>query len=471
MAEVVDVAILGGGNGGYAAALRAAQLGLRVTVVERSKVGGTCLHLGCIPTKALLHSAELVEQVRSAGHFGILAGEPQIDWGKVLSHKDSVVNRLHKGLQSVLKARKVNVVTGNGTLAGRDTIEIEGGGAVKAKAVVLASGSYAKSLPFITIDGKAFITSDHALSLEDIPSSVIVIGAGAVGLEFASIYRSFGAEVTILEALPRLAPGEDEDVSKELTRQFTKRGIACLAGVNVTRATSAEGGASVTYEGGRGKSETVVADRCLVAVGRGAVSEGLGYEAAGVKVDRGFVTTDANCRTGPEGVWAVGDLITQPSLALPFPHFQLAHVAFAEGIHVAEQIAGVPDTAAVNYLGVPRCTYSHPEIASVGLTEQQAKEAGHEAEVATFPWAASGKANILGETAGFVKTVSEKDGKVLGVHMVGPRVTELIAEAQLIFNWEAFPAEVAALLHPHPTLSEALGETMLQLAGKQLHGA
>jgi dihydrolipoamide dehydrogenase len=470
VADTYEVAILGGGNAGYAAALRAAQLGLKVALVEDQKVGGTCLHKGCIPTKALLHSADLVENVKSAGNFGVLVSEPDVDWGKVLSYKDSVVGRLFKGLQGVLKARGVNIISGKGKLVGPGRIEVEGQGEVTAKKTVLATGSYAKSLPFIEIDGKAFITSDHALVLEDIPSSVVLIGAGAVGLEFASIYRSFGAEVTILEGLERLAPGEDEEISKDLLRQFTKRGIKSHAGVKITSAEATANGASVSFETSDGKSQKVKADRCLLAVGRGPVSDGLGYEEAGVKLDRGYVVTDGNCKTGVEGVWAVGDLITQPSLGLPFPHFQLAHVAFAEGVHVAEQIAGV-ETVGVNYVGVPRCTYSFPEMASVGLTEQQAKDLGNEVKIAKFQWAASGKANILGETAGFVKVVSRSDGPVLGVHMIGPRVTELIAEAQLITNWEAYPTEVAALFHPHPTLSEALGESMLHLAGKQLHGA
>lgn len=470
MAETVDLAILGGGNAGYAAALRGAQLGLSVVLVEKEKVGGTCLHRGCIPTKALLHSADVIEEIRRAGDFGVLVdSEPQVDWGKVQSYKGSVVGKLFKGLQGVIKARGVKTIAAEGRLGGPGVIELEGNEPVKAKAVVLASGSYAKSLPFIEIDGKSFITSDHALDLDSIPSSVIVIGAGAVGLEFASIYHSFGAEVTILEALPRLAPGEDEEVSKELTSRFQKRGIKCFAGVNVKEAKASDEGASITFEKD-GKSETITSERCLVAVGRGAVTDGLGYEEAGVKLDRGLVVTDANCKTGVDGVWAVGDLITQPELNLPFPHPQLAHVAFAEGVHVAEQVAGV-ETVAVNYVGIPRCTYSYPEIASVGLSEQQAKDAGHDVKTAKFPWAASGKATILGETAGFVKVVSEKEGKVLGVHMIGPRVTELISEAQLITNWEAFPAEVASLFHPHPTLSEALGESMLHLSGKQLHGA
>ncbi|MCA1839240.1 MAG: dihydrolipoyl dehydrogenase [Actinomycetota bacterium] len=470
MAGKFDVAILGGGNAGYAAALRAAQLGLKVALVEDNKVGGTCLHRGCIPTKALLHSAELIENIKSAGDFGVLASEPSVDWGKVLSYKDSVVSRLFKGLQGVIKARGVTVFEGRGTIADTKTIALQSGDTVTANHLILATGSYAKSLPFIEVDSKAFITSDQALVLEDIPSSVIVIGAGAVGLEFASIYRSFGAEVTVLEGLDRLAPGEDEEVSKELTRRFGKRGIKSHVGVKVTGASSKGSSASIVFETKDGKSEEVSADRCLVAVGRGPISEGLGYEEIGVRLDRGYVVVDASCRTGVDGVWAVGDLIAQPSLDLPFPHFQLAHVAFAEGVHVAEQVAGA-ETVAVNYVGVPRCTYSVPEIASVGLTEQQAKDAGQETKTAKFNWAASGKATILGETGGFVKVVSRVDGPVLGVHMIGPRVTELIAEAQLITNWEAYPNEVAALFHPHPTLSEALGESMMHLAGKQLHGA
>ncbi|HEX2258999.1 MAG TPA: dihydrolipoyl dehydrogenase [Actinomycetota bacterium] len=466
-----DLAVLGGGNGGYAAALRGAQLGLSVTLVEQEKVGGTCLHVGCVPTKALLHTADLMESFHKAGNFGVLAGEPKLDWGKVLSYKDSVVAKHFRGLTGLIKARGINLVEGSGRLASPGRIEVEGGEPVEAGAVILATGSYARSLPFIEIDGETFITSDHALVLDALPASVIVIGAGAVGLEFASAFRSYGSEVTILEAIPRLAPGEDEDVSKELERQFRKRGIRSVTGVKVTEATrSQSGAAAVSFESGDGKMETVEAERCLVAVGRGAVSEGLGYEEAGIKLERGFVAVDAECRTGVDGVWAVGDLITQPELDLPFPHFQLAHVAFAEGIYVAEQVAGSNGALPVDYLGVPRAIYSFPEIASVGLTERQAKEAGYDVKVSKLGWAGFSKASILGEVAGFVKVVAQNDGRVLGVHMVGPRVTELIAEAQLITNWEAYPKEVAALVHPHPTLSEAIGENMLSLAGKPLHG-
>jgi dihydrolipoyl dehydrogenase len=463
-----DLAILGGGNGGYATALRAVQLGLDVTLIEKSKVGGTCLHVGCVPTKALLHSADLVESIRTAGTFGIVAEEPKVDWEQVVARKDFVVGKHYKGLTGLLKSKGINVLEGAGRLASPRLIEVDGQEPVDSDAVVLATGSYARSLPFIEIDGEGFITSDHALSLAQMPASVIVIGAGAVGLEFASVFASLGASVTLIEALPRLAPGEDEEVSKEVKRQFDKRGIRSLAGAKVMSATRSEGGAVLDIETADGKAETLEAERCLVAVGRGPVSEGLGYEENGITLDRGFVVTDERCRTGVDGVWAVGDLITQPEAGVPFPHFQLAHVAFAEGIHVAEQVAGV-DSAPLDLLGVPRATYTFPEISSVGLTERQAKEAGYEVQAVKLPWAAFSKASILGESAGFVKVVAASEGPVLGVHMVGPRVTELIAEAQLITNWEAYPAEVAPLIHPHPTLSEAMGEAMLALAGKPLH--
>lgn len=465
----VDLAILGGGNGGYAAALRGAQLGLSVALIENDKVGGTCLHLGCIPTKALLHSAEVAEEVRSAGDFGVLTSDPQVDWGKVLSYKDSVVGKHFKGLQGLIKSRKIQMVQGKGRVSSASTIDVEGAGQVEAGKVVLATGSYPRELPFVKTDGQVFVTSDHCLSAGDLPSSVIIIGAGAVGLEFASIYRSFGADVTILEALPRLAPGEDEDVSKELEKQFSKRGIKSFTGVKVTGAEISAGQAEVSFEGPGGKPGKVKAERCLVAIGRAPRSDGLGYEDAGVKVERGFVVTDEHCRTGVEGVYAIGDLIAQPSSGLPFPHFQLAHVAFAEGVHVAEQAAGGGETPALDLLGVPRATYSRPEMASVGLTEKQAKDAGEEVSTAKFNWAASGRASILGEAAGFVKVVAGKQGRILGVHMIGPRVTELIAEAQLITNWEALAGDVAPLVHPHPTLSEALGEAMLKLSGRPLH--
>lgn len=463
-----DLAILGGGNGGYAAALRARQLGLSVALVEKHKVGGTCLHVGCIPTKAMLHSADLMESIRTAGEHGVEAGEPKVDWSKVLDRKDSVVAKHYKGLTGLLKAKGVEVVEGKGTLKSPQTIAVDGRD-IEATSVILASGSYAKSLPFIDIDGETFITSDDALVLPEVPSSIVVIGAGAVGLEFASVFASFGSEVTVVEALDRLAPGEDEEVSKELQRQFRKRGIAFHVGAKVEEADKTKAGAQLTITTGKGKKQTLEASTCLVAVGRGPVSDGLGYEKSGVTTERGFVVVDEYCRTGVDGVWAIGDLIAQPSLGLPFPHFQLAHVAFAEGMHVAEQAAGKPQLPPVDYVGVPRATYSFPEIASVGLTEAQARQAGHEVQTAKLPWAALGKATILGDSGGFLKAVAGEDGTVLGVHMIGPRVTELIAEAQLITNWGAYASEVATLIHPHPTLSEAMGEAMLALAGTPLH--
>lgn len=464
-----DLAILGGGNGGYATALRAVQLGLNVTLIEKSKVGGTCLHVGCVPTKALLHSADLMESLRTSETFGVSAGKPVVDWTKVVARKDFVVSKHYKGLTALLKSKSINVIEGLGRLTSPTSIDVEGRESVEADAVVLASGSYAKSLPFIEIDGEAFITSDHALSLPSLPVSVIVIGAGAVGLEFASVFASFGSTVTVVEALPRLAPGEDEEVSQELKRQFDKRKIKSFIGAKVTEAVRTARGAALTFDTAAGKTERVEAEICLVAVGRGPVSAKLGYEEAGIKLDRGFVVTDNYCRTGVEGVWAVGDLITKPDSGAPFPHLQLAHVAFAEGMHVAEQIAGEAQGLPLNLVGVPRATYSFPEIASVGLTEAQAREAGHTVQTTKLAWAAISKATILGESAGFIKVVADQDGPVLGVHMVGPRVTELIAEAQLITNWEAYPHEVGSLIHPHPTLSEAIGEAMMSLAGTPLH--
>lgn len=465
----IDLAILGGGNGGYAAALRARQLGLDVALVEKDKVGGTCLHVGCIPTKAMLHSADLMESIRSAGEHGVQAGEPKVDWPQVLDRKDFVVAKHYKGLSGLLKSKGINVIEGKGVLKSANTVAVEGQDDIEATSVVLASGSYAKSLPFIDIDGEAFITSDHALRLPEMPPSIIVIGAGAVGLEFASVFASFGSKVTVVEALDRLAPGEDEEVSKEVQRQFRKRGITCHAGATVDEAERTKDGAKLTITTAKGKTESAEASVCLVAVGRGPVSEGLGYEEAGVSLERGFVEVDELCRTGVDGLWAIGDLISQPSLGLPFPHFQLAHVAFAEGMHVAEQAAGKVERPPVDYVGVPRATYSFPEIASVGLTEAQAKAGGRSTKSAKLPWAALAKATILGDSGGFLKVVADEDGTVLGVHMVGPRVTELIAEAQLITNWEAYAGEVAALVHPHPTLSEAMGEAMMALAGAPLH--
>jgi dihydrolipoamide dehydrogenase len=372
----------------------------------------------------------------------------------VNSYKDGVVSRLHKGLSGLIKMRKIEVVEGAGKLVAPNAVEVNGTRYEATKAVVLATGSYSRSLPGLDIDGDRIITSEHALRLDRVPSSVVVLGGGVIGVEFASVWKSFGAEVTIVEALPHLLPLEEESSSKLLERAFRKRGIVFSLGKKFAEAKTTDSGVTVTLEDGT----TYDAEMLLVAVGRGPVSEGLGYDEAGVEMERGFVKVDAHCRTNLDNVFAIGDLR---------PGLQLAHVGFAEGIMVAEHVAGLhPPT--IDYDGVPRITYSEPEVASVGITSAQAKERGHEVVEFTYDMAGNGRAQIL-QTSGACKVVAVKDGPVLGVHMVGSRVGDLIAEAQLITNWEALPLEVAQLIHPHPTLSEAVGEAHLALAGKPLH--
>ncbi len=449
-----DLVILGGGSGGYACALRAAELGLSVALVEKDKVGGTCLHRGCIPTKALLHAAEIADQTRESESFGIKASLDGIDMPGVNAYKDKVVGRLWKGLQGLIKSRQITYVEGSGRLVSADSVEVDGTAYSASKAVVLATGSYSRTLPGLELDGKRIITSEDALQLDRVPSSVIVLGGGVIGVEFASVWKSFGADVTIVEALPHLLPLEEESSSKLLERAFRKRGINYKVGVKFTDAKVTEDGVTVTLENG----ETVDGELLLVAVGRGPVSDGLGYDEVGVEMERGFVKVDAHCQTNLPDVYAIGDLR---------PGLQLAHVGFGEGIMVAERIAGL-NPPAIDYDGVPRITYSAPEVASVGITSAQAKDRGYETHEVTYDLAGNGRSQILG-TAGAVKVVAAKDGPVLGVHMVGSRVGELIAEAQLITNWEALPVEVAQLIHPHPTMSEAVGEAHLALAGKPLH--
>jgi dihydrolipoamide dehydrogenase len=448
-----DLVILGGGSGGYACALRAAQLGKRVALIEQDKLGGTCLHRGCIPTKALLHAGEVADSARDASHFGINAIFESIDMIAVNAYKDGVVSRLHKGLQGLVKSRNITYIEGHGRLVSRDTVEVNGVG-YTGKNVVLATGSVPKSLPGLDIDGVRVITSDHALALEQVPARVIILGGGVIGCEFASVWKSFGAEVTIVEALPHLVPAEEESSSKLLERAFRKRGINFEIGVKFAGHVVTENGVKVTLENGK----ELEADLLLVAVGRGPVSQDLGFEEAGLTVDRGYLIVDDKCKTNIDGIYAVGDLI---------PTLQLAHVGFGEGILVAEQIAGL-NPEPINYAGVPRVTYSEPEVASVGLTSDQAKAKGLEIVEVTYDLAGNGKAQIL-RTAGAVKVIAQKDGPVLGVHLVGSRVSELLAEAQLIFNWEAYASDVASLVHAHPTLSEAIGEAHMALAGKPLH--
>jgi len=457
MADAYDVVVIGSGTGGYSCALRSAELGKRVALVERDgRLGGTCLLRGCIPTKALLRSAEVLDTVNRAEEWGVKASG-SADWDAVKAFEDRMVDKLVSGLTSLIKARKVDVVQGTAVLRSGTSVSVDGK-EVSAADVVIATGSSPKLLPGVSITER-IITSDQALTYPSIPTSAVVIGAGAVGLEFASLYRSLGAEVTVLEALPRIAPLEDEDISKELGRAFRKRGIQAFAGTRVQSIDAVGDAVKVVYEMA-GASKTVTADVCLVAVGRGPVTDGLGAEQAGVELDRGFVKVEGQLHTTAPHVWAVGDVAATP--------LQLAHVAFTEGIAVAERIAGI-EVPEIDYAGIPRVTYCTPEVASVGLTEAQAVERGHEVQVEKLNFQAVGKANIVGE-GGMVKVIADKGGgPVLGIHMVGPHVTDLIAEAMLITNWEAIPAEVAALIHPHPTLSEAIGEAHLALAGKPLH--
>ena len=448
-----DLVILGGGSGGYACALRAAQLGKTVALIESGKLGGTCLHRGCIPTKALLHSGEIADSAREASTFGVNAQFLSMDMVAVNAYKDGVISKLHKGLQGLVKSRNITFVEGHGRLVAKDTVEVNGERYTGTN-VVLATGSYAKSLPGLEIDGVRVMTSDHATNLNYVPKSVIVLGGGVIGCEFASVWKSFGAEVTIIEGLPHLVALEDESSSKLLERAYRKRGINFELGVRFKSHTVTADGVTVELEDGK----TFTADVLLVAVGRGPVSANLGYEEQGLNMDRGYVLVDDKCRTNVPGIWAVGDLI---------PTLQLAHVGFGEGILVAEEICGL-NPRPINYDGVPRVTYSEPEVASVGLTTAQAKERGHDVVELNYDLAGNGKAQIL-RTAGSIKLVSQKNGPVLGIHMVGARVGELLAEAQLIFNWEATADDVAPLIHAHPTLSEAMGEAHMALAGKPLH--
>jgi dihydrolipoamide dehydrogenase len=449
-----DIVILGGGSGGYACALRAAELGKRVALIEKDKVGGTCLHRGCIPTKALLHAAEVADLAHEGPSFGVRSSFDGIDMAGVNSYKDKVVTRLWKGLTGLVASRKIEVIEGEGRLISPTSVQV-GDRVITGQAVVLATGSETRSLPGLVPDGNRVITSEHALELDHVPASVVILGGGVIGVEFASVWRSFGAEVTIVEMLPHLLPTEEESSSKLLERAFRRRGIGFKLGTRFESVKDTGSGVTVTLEGGA----TIEAELLLVAVGRGPVSAGLGYDEAGVAMERGFVLVDEYCQTNVPGVYAVGDLR---------PGLQLAHVGFAEGIMVAERIAGLP-VIPVNYDGVPRITYSYPEVASVGITSATAAARGIEVSEFTYDLAGNGKSQIL-QTAGAAKVITTAGGgPVLGVHLVGARAGDLIAEAQLIVNWDAEPADVAQLIHPHPTQSEAIGEAFLALAGKPLH--
>lgn len=466
MTDDFDLVVLGAGSGGYACALRAAQLGLSVALVERDKVGGTCLHYGCIPTKAVLHAAEVADGAREGARLGVHATVDKIDLAGVRAYADGVVGRLHKGLTGLVASRGITVVEGDGRLvAGEGTPAVavrtaQGERTLRAPSVVLATGSQARTLPGLEPDGERVLTSTEALRLETLPTSAVVLGGGVIGVEFASAWRSFGVEVTVVEALDRLVPGEDPASSAALLRAFRKRGITVRLSSPVEAVDTQPAGVRLTLDDGT----VLEADVLLVAVGRGPRSAEMGYEEAGVRLDRGFVQVDERLRTAVPGVWAVGDLV----LGL-----QLAHRGFAHGIFVAEEVAHaaarldrapvlVPDEQ------IPRVTYCDPEVASVGLSEEVARERFGEVETQTYDLAGNGRAQIL-QTAGFVKLVRRKDGPVVGVHAVGARVGELMGEAQAITAWEAWPDEVAALPHAHPTLDEAIGEAHLALAGKPLH--
>lgn len=454
--HTADLVVLGGGSGGYACALRAAELGMSVVLVEKDKLGGTCLHRGCIPTKALLHAAEVADAAAEGSQIGVRSTFDGIDMAGVNAYKDGVVGRLYKGLQGLVTSRRIELVAGAGTFVAPNAVDVDGE-RYAGRNVVLGTGSYARSLPDLEIGGR-IITSDQALTLEDVPERVVVLGGGVIGVEFASVWRSFGAEVTVVEALPRLVPNEDSFASKLLERAFRKRRIAFKTGVRFTGAKQNDRSVTVSLESG----EDIEADLLLVAVGRGPNTTGHGYEEAGVAMEHGFVLTDERLRTNLPGVYAVGDIV---------PGLQLAHRGFAQGIFVAEDIAGLAPPA-IDEAGIPRVTYCDPEVASVGLTEEQAKERYGEVQTLTYDLGGNGKSQIL-RTAGAIKLVKAgatgTAGPVVGLHMVGARVGELIGEAQLIYNWDAQAEDVAALIHAHPTQNEALGEAHLALAGKPLH--
>lgn len=449
-----DIVILGAGSGGYAAALRASELGFSVALVEKSKVGGTCLHVGCIPTKALLHSAEVADVTRESAKYGVTSTFEGIDIAAVSAYREGIVASKYKGLQGLIKARGITVIAGEGRLTSATTVQV-GDLTLVGKNIVLATGSYSRSLPGLEIGGRV-ITSEQALELDFVPKKVLVLGGGVIGVEFSSVWKSWGTDVQIIEALPHLVPNEDETISKSFERAFRKRGINFSLGIRFQSVTQNDEGVVVTLEDGT----TFEAELLLVAVGRGPATANLGYEEVGVAMDRGFVVTTERLATNVPGVFAVGDIV---------PGLQLAHRGFQQGIFVAEEIAGL-NPIVVPDISIPKVTYSDPEVASVGLSEAKAIEQYGADKVTSYDYnlAGNGKSHILG-TSGSIKVVRVNDGPVIGVHMIGARVGELIAEAQLAVNWEAYPEDIAPLIHAHPTQSEALGEAFLALAGKPLH--
>lgn len=449
-----DVVVLGGGSGGYAAALRAVELGFSVGLIEKDKVGGTCLHRGCVPTKALLHAAEVADYSREAAQYGVLTQFQGIDIAAVTNYRTGIVAKKYKGLQGLLKARGITIIEGEGRLVSPTAVAV-GDDTIVGTHVILATGSYSRSLPGLEIGGRV-ITSEQALELTAVPQRVIILGGGVIGVEFASVWKSFGAQVTIVEGLPHLVPNEDESISKTLERAFRKRGIDFSLGVRFSGVVQNENGVVVSLEDGK----TFEADLLLVAVGRGPSTAGLGFEQVGITMDRGFVITDERLHTNIPGVFAVGDIV---------PGLQLAHRGFQQGIFVAEEIAGL-NPVVIPDINIPKVTYCDPEVASIGLSESKAAEQYGTDAISSYEYSLAGnaKSEIIG-TNGTVKVVRVKEGPVVGVHMIGARVGELIGEAQLAVNWEAHPEDIAPLIHAHPTQNEALGEAFLALSGKPLH--
>jgi len=470
LSNAYDVVVIGAGTGGYVAAIRAAQLGMKVAVVEKQKaLGGTCLIWGCIPTKALLEHAHAMKIVRDAKEWGVTlpAGSPAIDMGQVQTRKDRVVTGLTKGIEFLFKKNKIAWIKGTARLAGGGKVDVFEGEkqTLEAKQIVIATGSSPRSVPGIEIDRARVITSDEAIHLKQVPKTMIILGSGAVGVEFASIYRRFGAEVTVIELLPRLVPIEDEAVSAELEKSFKKQGIKSFTGTKVTRASATTAGVEIEAQGGDGKTQKLSCDVLLVATGRGPVTTGLGAEELGLQMEKGYIKVDETYRTNVPNVSAIGDVITLGAGVHP----QLAHVSSAEGILVAERLAD-RTVRPLNYDHVPGCTYCDPEIGSVGLTEAEAKERGYDVRVGSFPFGVLGRAKMAGETEGFVKIVADKKyDEVLGVHMIGPRSTELVAEAVLALRLECTVEELVQTIHAHPTFSEAVGEAAHAAHGAAIH--
>ena len=471
MANAYDVVIIGSGTGGYVAAIRAAQLGLRTAVVERAPVlGGTCLNWGCIPTKALLEHAHALKVAQDWKEWGLTLGEAAIrlDMAQVHARKDKIVKGLTGGIELLFRKNKIDWIKGSGRLAGKGSVEVTEGdkGTLTArKQIIVATGSQPRSVPGVEIDKKRIITSDEAVHLKEVPKSIVILGSGAVGVEFGSLFRRFGSEVTIIELLPRLVPVEDEAVSAELERSFKKQGIKIFTGTKVTTAKTASSTVDLEAEMPDGKTAKLSAEYLLVATGRGPVTSGLGVEDAGLRLERGYVHVDRDFRTNVEGISAIGDVITfdEPG------HPQLAHLSSAEGIALSERLAG-QEHARINYDQVPACTYCDPEIGSVGLTEKEAQARGYDVKVGTFRFGVLGRARIAGETEGFVKIVSEKRyDEILGVHMIGPRSTELVAEATLALRLECTVEELVRTIHAHPTMSEAVGEAAHAAHGAAIH--